>query len=104
MDKQQVLLKFQTALSFLGKSDISLTLEEHDVLRVKVVSDYFKEINLTQRIDIISNSILDFSTTELVGYGLIINPLTFNEVKLGIRETESVNVAKNDNKGFVAHP
>jgi stress-induced morphogen len=104
MDTEQVLLKFKTALSFLGESDISLKLEEHDVLRVKVVSDHFKGIRLTQRIDIISNAILDFSTTDLVDYGLIINPLTFNEVKLGIRETETAANPNNGDRGLVAHP
>lgn len=104
MDKQQILLKITELLSFLGKSDISLELEEHDVLRIKVVSDHFTGIRLTQRIDIISNAILDFSTTELVDYALIINPLTFNEVKYGIKETDSANSVTKGDKGLVAHP
>lgn len=104
MDKQQILLKIKELLSFLGKSDISLSIEEHDVLRISVVSDHFKGIQLTQRIDIVSNAILDLSTTKLVDNDLIINPLTFNEVKLGIRETEALDRSKNDGRGLVAHP
>ncbi len=103
MDKQQILLKIKGLLSFLGESDISLSLEEHDVLRFTVISDHFRGIHLTKRIDIVSHAILDYSTTELVTYDLIINPLTFNEVKLGISETKSTD-RSNDQSGLVAHP
>lgn len=104
MDREQVFLKIKELLNFLGESEISLSLEEHDVLRLEVVSDYFKGIHLTKRIDTVSRAILSYSTTELVHYDLIINPLTFNEVKLGIRETEAVGHSKNDGRGLVAHP
>jgi len=103
MDKQQILLKINELLSFLGKSEITLNFEDHDVLRITVVSDHFKGIRLIQRIDIISKAILDLSTTELVDHDLIINPLTLNEAKLGIRETEAIGHTKNDGRSLVAH-
>jgi len=104
MDREQVLLKIKELLSFLGESEISLFLEEHDVLRLEVVSDYFKGIHLTKRIDTISKGILPYSTTTLINYDLIINPLTFNEVKFGIKETETTNSSSTGNRGLVAHP
>ena len=104
MDREQILLKIKEMLSFLGESEISLSLEEHDVLRLEVVSNYFKGTRLIKRIDIVSRAILAYSTTALVRYDLIINPLTFNEVKLGIRETESVDNSNDGDRGLVAHP
>lgn len=104
MDKQQILLKIKELLSFLGKSEISLDFEDHDVLRIRVISDHFKDIRLTERIDIVSTAILDLSTTELVDNDLIINPLTFNEVKLGVKETGVSDHHSKDDRGLVAHP
>lgn len=104
MDREQILLKIKELLSFLGESEISISFEEHDVIRLEVVSNYFKGIRLTKRIEIVSKAILDYSTTTLVHHDLIINPLTFNEVKLGIRETEAAGYINNNDKDLVAHP
>ncbi|WP_408096340.1 hypothetical protein ACJVC5_14975 [Peredibacter sp. HCB2-198] len=54
--------------------------------------------------ELLSNAILGLSTNELVDHDIIINPLTFNEVKLGIRETESLGHSSNGDRGLVAHP
>jgi hypothetical protein len=46
MDKQQILLKIKELLSLIGKSDISLDIDENEVLRISVVSDYFRGMRL----------------------------------------------------------
>ena len=73
-------------------------------MRISVISDHFKGIRLTRRVDIVSNAILDFSTTQLIDYDLIINPLTFNEVKYGLKEIDSTKSVIKSGKDLVAHP
>ena len=86
MEHEQTTSKIKDLLSFLN-ADITVTEEPHDVIRVLVVSDTFKGVHLTKRIDMVSEALLDLAMNYLDEYQLIINPLTFNEVNLKISET-----------------
>ena len=82
MDKETSLIKVRKLLeSAIGDCEVQFKSEPHDVIRIVVVSDTFRPHNIIKRISLVSESILDVSTTDLVDYDLIIRPFTFDEMK-----------------------
>ena len=78
--------------------------ENDDVVKIEIISNIFKDLILTKRIDVVSNAILDISTTDLIDYNISIIALTENEVNLGLKENGNSNVIVSDGEGFAAHP
>jgi hypothetical protein len=104
MDRRSVLIKLETALATLGDVKTDVLFENDDVVKVELVSNIFKDIILTKRIDMVSNAILDISTTDLIDYNISIVALTKNEVNLGLKENGNSNVIVSNGEGFAAHP
>lgn len=104
MDRRSVLIKLKTALATLGDVKTDVLFENDDVVKVEIISNIFKDIILTKRIDMVSNAILDISTTDLIDYNISIIALTENEVNLGLKENGNSNVIVSNGEGFAAHP
>ena len=84
MERASVILKLEKALSSFGESKASVKFESDDVVKVEIVSNLFKDVILTKRIDMVSKAILDISTTDLIDYNIAIIALTENEAKLAL--------------------
>lgn len=104
MDRRSVLIKLETALATLGDAKTDVSFENEDVVKIEIVSNIFKDVILTKRIDMVSNAILDISTTDLIDYNISIMALTENEVNLGLKENGNSNVIVSNGEGFAAHP
>ena len=104
MDRRSVLIKLETALTTLGDVKMDVLFENDDVVKIEIISNIFKDLILTKRIDVVSNAILDISTTDLIDYNISIIALTENEVNLGLKENGNSNVIVSDGEGFAAHP
>ena len=104
MDRRSVLIKLETALTTLGDVKMDVLFENDDVVKIEIISNIFKDLILTKRIDVVSNAILDISRTDLIDYNISIIALTENEVNLGLKENGNSNVIVSDGEGFAAHP
>jgi len=104
MDRGSVLIKLETALATLGDAKTDVSFENDDVVKIEIISNIFKDVILTKRIDMVSNAILDISTTDLFDYNISIMALTENEVNLGLKENGSSSVIVSNGEGFAAHP
>ena len=104
MDRRSVLIKLETALTTLGDVKMDVLFENDDVVKIEIISNIFKDLILTKRIDVVSNAILDISTTDLIDYNISIIALTENEVNLGLKENGNSNVIVSNGEGFAAHP
>lgn len=104
MDRGSVLIKLEKALATLGDVKTDVLFENDDVVKIEIISNIFKDIILTKRIDMVSNTILDISTTDLIDYNISIMALTENEVNLGLKENGNSNVIVSNGEGFAAHP
>lgn len=104
MDRRSVLIKLETALATLGDVKADVLFENDDVVKIEIISNIFKDVILTKRIDMVSNAILDISTTDLIDFNISIMALTENEVNLGLKENGNPNVIVSNGEGFAAHP
>lgn len=104
MDRRSVLIKLETALATLGDVKVDVLFESDDVVKIEIISNIFKGVILTKRIDMVSNAILDISTTDLIDFNISIIALTENEVNLGLKENGNSNVIVSNGEGFAAHP
>jgi len=104
MDRRSVLIKLEKALATLGDVKADVLFENDDVVKIEIVSNIFKDVILTKRIDMVSNAILDISTTDLIDFNISIIALTENEVNLGLKENGNLNVIVSNGEGFAAHP
>lgn len=104
MDRRSVLIKLEAALTTLGDVKTDVLFENDDVVKIEIISNVFKDIILTKRIDMVSNAILDISTTDLIDYNISIIALTENEINLGLKENGNSNVIVSNGEGFAAHP
>jgi hypothetical protein len=89
MDRRSVITKLEIALATLGDVKANVLFENDDVVKVEIVSNVFKDIILTKRIDMVSSAILDISITDLIDYNISIIALTENEVELGHKENRN---------------
>ena len=87
MDRKQLCRLIDEALSDIAERKIEISFEDGDKIRVEIVSDIFKGMNLTSRITLLTKKFLALIMNELQDYHLIYNPLTVNEMKLKISET-----------------
>lgn len=102
MDRRSVLIKLEKALATLGDVKTDILFENDDVIKLEIVSNIFKDIILSKRIDMVSNAILDISTTELIDFNISILALTDNEVNLGHKENRNSNLIVSSGDGFAA--
>ena len=104
MDRKSILIKLENALSTLGDVKSNVLFENDDVVKVEVISNIFRDVILTKRLDMVSDAILDISTTDLVDFNISIIALTENEVKLGLKENGNSNIIVSNGEGFAAQP
>lgn len=104
MDRKSVLIKLENALATLGDVKTDVLFENDDVVKVEVISNVFRDVILTKRLDMVSNAILDIATTDLVDFNISIMALTENEVKLGLKENGNSNIIVSNGEGFAAQP
>jgi hypothetical protein len=86
VDKKSIVLKIADALNIFEKSETSVKFESDDVVRIEIISNVFKDIIITKRIDMVSNAILDISMTDLREHNISIIALTENEANKGLKE------------------
>lgn len=104
MDRGSVLIKLEKALNTLGEARISVRFDSNDVVKIEVISNIFKNVIITKRIDMVFNAILDISMTDLLEHNISIIALTENEVSLGMKENGSSNIIVSNGEGFAAQP
>lgn len=104
MDRRSILIKLENALATLGDVKADVLFENDDVVKIEIISNIFKDIILTKRIDMVSNAILDISVTDLIDYNISIIALTENEVNLGLKENGNSNIIVSNGEGFAAQP
>lgn len=104
MDRKSVLIKLENALATLGDVKTDVLFENDDVVKVEVISNVFRDVILTKRLDMVSNAILDIATADLVDFNISIMALTENEVKLGLKENGNSNIIVSNGEGFAAQP
>lgn len=90
IDRESVILKLEKTLSSFGKSKITVRFETEDVVKIEIICNIFKNVIITKRIDMVSNTILDISMTDL------------RENNISIIALKRYCVKKGD--GFGVHP
>lgn len=88
MDKNKISRIIEDALSAVSYKELTVSLEENDVINVEIVSNEFKGIRLLKRISRLSDLCKSVSMNELNDLDLVFIPVTENEKKLGISETD----------------
>lgn len=87
MDPKQLRRLVEEALADIFPNEITINLEgeESDDIRILVVSNFFKGMNVTKRIRVVFER-LDHLTTfeEYLNYSFTVNPLTANEKVSGV--------------------
>ncbi len=104
MDRGSVLIKLEKALNTLGEAKVSVRFDSNDVVKIEVISNIFKNVIITKRIDMVFNAILDVSMTDLLNNNISIIALTENEVNLGFKENGNSNIIVSNGEGFAAQP
>ncbi len=104
MDRGSVLIKLEKALNTLGEVKVSVRFDSNDVIKIEVISNVFKNVIITKRIDMVFNAILDVSMTDLLNNNISIIALTENEVNLGFKENGNSNIIVSNGEGFTAQP
>ncbi len=104
MDRKSILIKIENALATLGDVKSTVLFENDDVVKIEVISNIFRDVILTKRLDMVSNAILDISTKYLVDFNISIIALTENEAKLGLKENGNSNIIVSNGEGFAAQP
>ncbi len=88
MDRKQLCRLIDDALTSIPDKNIEVFFEGEDNIRVEVVSDYFKGMHLTARIEFLTDKFIDLITMDdLQDFHFIYNPLTNNEKTQKISET-----------------
>jgi len=99
MDKNKISGIIENALSSISYKELTIALEENDVVNIEIVSNEFKGIRLLKRIARVSDLCKDASMNELQNLDLVFIPVTENEKKLGISETDiSIDDLSSSNK------
>lgn len=104
MDRGSVIIKLEKALNTLGEVKVSVRFDSNDVIKIEVISNVFKNVIITKRIDMVFNAILDVSMTDLLNNNISIIALTENEVNLGFKENGNSNIIVSNGEGFAAQP
>lgn len=101
MDREQLCRLVDEALVDIPEKNITITLEDKDNIRILVVSDFFKGMNLSNRIDLVSEGLMDLiCSDDFSDYHFIINTITENERVSGTSETlqEELDTESSKNK------
>lgn len=104
MDRGSVIIKLEKALNTLGEVKVSVRFDSNDVIKIEVISNVFKNVIITKRIDMVFNAILDVSMSELLNNNISIIALTENEFNLGLNENGNSNIIVSNGEGFAAQP
>lgn len=87
MDRESVLIKLKNALNTsFEDSKISASFESNDLVKIEIISNLFKNVLITKRLDMISHSIADIAMTDLKEFNFAIIALTENEEYLDMKE------------------
>lgn len=90
MDKNKICGLVEKSLKSLDYKNLDLKLDK-DNIHLEIVSDFFKGMNLTSRLSLISEKLIDLASGDLNDFHFRINPLTINEKANGISETVNRN-------------
>lgn len=109
MNKESIIEKLSQALNIFEKSKVLIKFENDDVVRIEIISDVFKNVIITKRIDMVSSAILDISITDLRENNISIIALTEDEANIGLNENGNLRilVSKEDFEGIeveIANP
>ncbi len=88
MDKNKISGIIEKAISSISYEELSIVLDENDVVNIEIVSNEFKGVRLLKRIARVSDLCKDINMNELQDFDLVFIPITENEKKLGISETD----------------
>lgn len=105
MDREPVLIKLKNALSTsFEESKISVSFESNDLVKIEVISNLFKNVIITKRLDMISHSIVDIVMTDLQEFNFAIIALSENEEYLDMKENIPLIKIASRNDEFAAQP
>lgn len=105
MDRESILIKLKNALNTsFEESKISVVFESNDLVKIEVISNSFKNVIVTKRLDMISQSIVDIVMADLSELNFAIIALTENEEYLDMKENiPSIKIASRNDE-FAARP
>jgi hypothetical protein len=102
MDRRSVLLKIHDQLKSSFENAKASVSFEKDVVSIVVISNSFKDVIITRRIDMVTHSILDLSMKELVDFNISIIALTENEELFDLCENVNSSMIVSNGEGFAA--
>lgn len=91
MNKRSILTKLENALDSLGDVKTNVKFEDDDIVRIEIISNIFKNVIITKRIDMVSNAIRDISRTDLIVFNISILALTEDEDRNEKKKIISIN-------------
>lgn len=105
MDRESVLIKLKNALNTsFGESKISVSFESDDLVKIEVISNLFKNVIITKRLDMVSHSIVDIVMADLHEVNFAIIALTENEEYLDMKENVPLIKIASRSDDFAARP
>ena len=90
MDKNKIRGLVEKSLKDLDYKNLDLKID-NDNIHLEIISDSFKGMNLTSRLSLISEKLVNLASGDLSDFHFLINPLTVNEKINGISETVNRN-------------
>lgn len=103
MDRKQLCRLINNSLLDVPNPEIEIFFENENNIRIEVISDHFIGMNLTARIDYLSNKFINLITNESNNCHLIYNPLTKNEKYLKTSETISSDIHSHSDLNKIAY-
>ena len=79
LDKQSIVEKLAEALNVFGKAEVMIRFESDTDLVIKIISNFFEDIELLERVKLVSDAITDIASNELGDLEVSLIPLTESE-------------------------
>jgi len=94
VDRKQLCGLIEEALTTIPEKNIEVSFESEGNIRIVVISNFFKGMNLSSRIDFLTEHLIDLITKDsLSDFHFIYNALTVNEAAFKVSETTEDDLA-----------